>query len=115
LVLHRDEFGLGALRDLNGDGTAEIVGYPCLSEDWGNGLLTYDPYNVYQLSSVRGSEATLSLTLSKRYNLKYYYGWAGPNCREDIAVVRHPPGGGKARIMKSADAERLTSGSEQRH
>ena len=45
-VLHRDELGLKELRDLDGDGLAEIVGYPCLSEEWGNGLLTYDPFNV---------------------------------------------------------------------
>jgi len=115
LILHRDELGLEALKDLNGDGTAEIVGYPCLSQEWGNGFLTYDPYHVYQLSSTRGNEAALSLALSKMYNLKYYYGWAGPNCREDLAVVRHPPGGGKARIMKKDDAEQLTCGGQEQH
>jgi hypothetical protein len=115
LILHRNNLGFLALEDLNGDGIAEIVGYPCMSQVWGNGLETYDPLHVYQLSPTKGGKATLSLALSKTYNLRHYYGWAGPDCREDIAVVPHPPGGGKARIMKSEDAERLTSGSQQRH
>lgn len=113
-ILHKDNLGFLALEDLDGDGTAEIVGYPCMSQVWGNGLQTYDPFHVYQLSPVKGGKATLSVALSKTYNLKHYYGWAGPDCREDIAVVPHPPGGGKARIMKSAEAERLTGGGQQR-
>jgi hypothetical protein len=53
--------------------------------------------------------ATLSLPLSKDYNLKHYYGWAGAKCREDIAVVLHPPQGGKSLVMSAQKAEKLDS------
>ena len=82
IVLHRDEFGLKEIRDLDGDGLADIVGYPCLSQAWGNGLLTYDPFNVYKLGASPALPANLSLPLSKSYNLKHYYGWAGAKCSE---------------------------------
>lgn len=107
-VLHRDELGLKELRDLNGDGLAEIVGYPCLSEAYGNGLLTYDPFNVYMLSNAPGGSATLSVPLSKSYNLKHYYGWAGPECSENIAVVLHPPKGGRPIVVTAKEAQELT-------
>src|ERR1700688_1330276 len=107
-VLHRDELGLKELRDLDGDGLVEIVGYPCLSQEWGNGLLTYDPFNVYRLSNVPGRGATLSVPLSKSYNLKHYYGWAGPECSENIAVVLHPPKGGRPVVVTAKEAQELT-------
>lgn len=107
-VLHRDELGLKEVRDLDSDGLAEIVGYPCLSEEWGNGLLTYAPYNVYKLGSAPSTDASLSESLSKSYNLKHYYGWAGPNCSEDIAVVLHPPKGGKPIVVSAKEAQQLT-------
>ena len=108
-VLHRDELGLQDVRDLDRDGVAEIVGYPCLSQEWGNGLLTYDPYNVYKLGINPGANASLSETLSKTYNLRHYYGWAGPNCSEDIAVVLHPPKGGKPLVVSAKEAEKITT------
>lgn len=108
VVLHRDELGLLELRDLDGDGVAEIVGYPCLSQEFGKGLQTYDPLNVYKLGTVSGSTAALSIPLSMSYNLKHYYGWAGPKCSEDIAVVLHPPKGGKPRVMTTNEAQKLT-------
>jgi hypothetical protein len=89
---------------------AEVIGYPCLSQEWGNGLITYDPYNVYKLGGVSGTSASLSLPLSRNYNLSHYYGWAGAQCSEDLAVVIHPPGGGKPLIMNAKKAERITSG-----
>jgi len=108
VVLHRDELGLKELRDLDGDGLAELIVYPCLSQEWGNGLLTYDPFNVYKLGLSPGDPATLSLLLSKDYNLRNYYGWAGAKCREDIAVVLHPPKGGKPVLATAKEAERMT-------
>ena len=107
VVLHREELGVKQLLDVDGDGVVEIVGYPCLSEEFGNGLLTYDPFNVYKLPA-SGDRATLSLPLSKSYNLKHYYGWAGPKCRDDVAVVLHPPNGGKPLVMKTLEAKKLT-------
>jgi hypothetical protein len=70
-------------------------------------LLTYDPFNVYKLGAISATSATLSLPLSKSYNLKHYYGWAGVQCREDMAVVLHPPKGGKPIVMSTKEAERM--------
>ena len=109
VILHRDEFGLKELRDLDGDGLAEIVGYPCLSQQWGNGLLTYDPFNVYALGVSAGVPAKISLPLSKAYNLKHYYGWAGAKCSEEFAVVLHPPNGGKPIVVSAKEAEKMTA------
>jgi hypothetical protein len=64
---------------------------------------------VYKLDPNVATAATLSLALSKQYNLKHYYGWAGAKCREDIAVVLHPPQGGKPLVMSTPDAEKLVS------
>jgi hypothetical protein len=108
VVLHKNELGVKDIRDLDGNGVAEVVGYPCLSQGFGNDLLTYDPYNIYKFGDAAGTPVTLSLPLSKTYNLKHYYGWAGSQCSEDFAVVLHPPGGGKPRVMKTKDAEKLT-------
>ena len=52
--------------------------------------------------------ATYDLELSKQYNLKHYYGWVGEDCREDVAVVLHPPDGGKPVILNSKEAEKLS-------
>lgn len=108
VALHRDEFALKELRDIDGDGIVEIVGLPCFSETWGQGLTTYDPFNVYKLGVSPADAATLSLPLSKTYNLKNYYGWAGPNCSEDFAVLLHPPNGGKPIVVPAKEAQKIT-------
>jgi hypothetical protein len=110
VVLHRDEFGLEDLIDLDADHVAEIVGFPCLSQEFGNGLATYDPFNVYKLAESKGADAQLSIPLSKTYNLKNYYGWAGAKCSEDFAVVLRPPKGGKPIVVSTKEAERITGG-----
>jgi hypothetical protein len=101
-TLHIKEF-----RDLDGDGVAEIAGLPCFSQSWSANLLTYDPLHVYKLETTPKPELKLSLPLSQDYNLKHYYGWAGPDCSEDLAVVLHPPGGGKPVIMKTEEAKKM--------
>jgi len=101
-TLHIKEF-----RDLDGDGVAEIVGEPCFSQGWGHDFLTYDPFRVYQFQAAPQPTLELSLPLTREYNLKHYYGWAGVNCSEDLAVVLHPPGGGKPVIVKSAEAKMM--------
>jgi hypothetical protein len=101
-TLHIKEF-----RDLDGDGVAEIAGQPCFSQSWSSNLLTYDPLHVYKLETTPKAELKLSLLLSQDYNLKHYYGWAGPTCSEDLAVVVHPPGGGKPVIMKTEEAKKM--------
>ncbi len=113
IVLHREEFGFADLIDLDSDHVAEVVGYPCLSQEFGNGLETYDPLNVYKLAETKGEEAQLSIPLSRSYNLKHFYGWAGAKCSENIAVVLHPPKGGKPIIVSTKEAERITGGGRQ--
>ena len=112
VVLHRDELGLVDVRDLNGDGTAEVVTLPCLTQEFGNGLQTYDPLNVYALGKTAGESAALSLPLSKSYNLKHYFGWAGPKCSENFAVVLHPPKDGKPFVTTTQKAQEITGGSK---
>jgi hypothetical protein len=107
-VLYKEQLGLQDYFPDNGDGSATIIGFPCLSQTWGNGLLTYDPYLVFSLPSTGPERAQLSIPLSKEYNLQHYYGWAGPDCSEKLAVVLHPPGGGKPVIMEAKKAEALT-------
>jgi len=107
VVLHRNELGLRTLTDLDSDGLAELVTFPCVSQTWGNDLLTYDPYNIYKLGIGPGEKAQISIPLSQSYNLAHYYGWAGINCSEKLAVVQHPPGGGKPKIMPAERAEAL--------
>jgi hypothetical protein len=106
-LLFNQIFHIADLVDLDGDGTKEMAGLPCFSQSWGNGFLTYDPYNVYKFPSLSDSRATLSLELSKEYNLKEYYGWAGAACSEKLAVVLHPPNHGKPVIVKSSEAEKM--------
>lgn len=114
IVLFNDELDLVDLIDLDGDGYPEIVGRPCFSQGFGDGLLTYDPLHVYSVPHPVTSTATLSLPLSEAYNLKHYYGWAGPDCSEKLAVVLHPPSGGKPIIMKTDEAEKLMAGTKER-
>jgi hypothetical protein len=100
-------FELAALTDLDGDGASEIVGKRCLSQMIGTDLSTYDPYSVYRLPRARAGMASYSLALSKRYNLKHYYGWAGRDCREDVLVALHASKG-KPRIVSAKEVERLS-------
>ena len=106
-VLLKTTFHITEFLDLDGDGVAEIVGQPCFSQGWGHDFLTYDPLHVYQLQSSPEPELKLSLLLTEKYNREHYYGWAGPDCSEDLAVVLHPPGGGKPVIVKSKEAEKM--------
>ena len=105
VVFSSKAFQLIAIKDLDRDNRSEIVGLHCLSQEWGTCFSTYDPYSVYRFS-YRSGKTALSMTLSKAYNLKNYYGWAGPSCSELIAVVRCAPKG-KARLMRAARAKRL--------
>ena len=107
VVFRKDEFEVSDLIDLDGDGKPEIVGRPCLSQEWGDHLLTYAPSHVYILQS--GVPEVFSEALSRRYNSEHSYGWAGKDCSDKLAVVLHPPGGGKPRIMEARDAEKLSS------
>ncbi len=113
VVLHRKELGLTDVIDLDDDGVTEVVGDPCFSQEFGNGLLTYDPFNVYRLAETKGGDAKLSIPLSKSYNMKHYYGWAVAQCSENIAVVLHPKKGGKPMILSTLEAEKMTGVAQQ--
>jgi hypothetical protein len=106
-VLLSTLFDITEFHDLDGDGTAEIAGRPCFSQSSGNDVFSYDPFHVYQLQSSPEMELKLSLPLSQEYNLKNYYGWAGPDCSEKLAVVLHPPAGGKPVIVTSDEARKM--------
>lgn len=105
VVFSSETFQLTAIKDLDGDNRSEFVGLHCLSQEWGTCMTTYDPYSVYHLDD-RSGKAVRSLALSKAYNLKNYYGWAGPNCSEQIAVVKCAPKG-KPRVMSAKRAKQL--------
>ncbi len=106
-LLSLKEFDFVDLMESDNDRSSVIVGKKCLSQEWGHDFLTYDPFSVYRLPKSLSSKATYSLELSKQYNLTHYYGWAGPDCSEDYAVVLHPPGQKKPIIMKSKEAEKM--------
>jgi hypothetical protein len=101
LVLSLDTFEPADIVDLDGDGRAELVGNPSFSQSDGC-VKTYDPFAVYRLA---GTHFTYSLKLSKRYNLKHYYGWAGPGSSEKIGIVLN--GRHKGEIMAWEKAHAL--------
>ncbi len=106
-LLSLREFDFVDLMEVDSDRSPAIVGKKCLSQEWGHDFLTYDPYSVYRLPKSQSGKASYSLELSKQYNLKHYYGWVGPDCSEEYAVVLHPPGRKNPIILKSKEAERL--------
>lgn len=105
VVFSSAAFELSAITDIDHDKRPEVVGVHCRSQLWGTCFSTYDPYSVYRFSN-RSGKAVLSVPLSRKYNLKHYYGWAGPGCSEEIAVVLCAPKG-KLRVMSAARAKRL--------
>lgn len=108
VVLREEELDLVGFSDLDNDGVPEIIGAPCMSQEFGDHLLTYDPLHVYTIKK-GGRPAELSIPLSRAYNEARYYGWVGPACSEEWAVVLHPPGRGRPVIMRTAEAEKLTN------
>lgn len=107
--LYLETFWLAAYTDLNHDSHLELVGKKCFSQQFGPDLLTYDPYSVFRFGDGHGAPLAMDLALSEDYNRKHSYGWAGPDCREDVAVVRHPPGRDKPVILPVKEAEALFS------
>jgi hypothetical protein len=107
ITLLNAELNLEKFEDLDGDGSAEIIGRPCMSEETAPGFLTYNPYQIYKVPHRTIGPAVLSNHLSREYNLKHYYGWAGPNCTDQMTMVLHPPNGSKPAIMPTAEAEKL--------
>jgi hypothetical protein len=106
-ILRLRNFSLAEVKDLDSDGVPEIIGKECFSQSMAPGIFTYDPYSVYRFGAHAGSPMKLDVALSKRFNETNYYGWAGIKCREDIAVVLTPPGGGRPVLMDAAKAQAL--------
>jgi hypothetical protein len=108
-ILNLKTFGINSFADLDKDNIPEIIGQPCFSQSWGtnNSFLTYDPFHVYRFGAEATSAMKLDLQLTEIYNKKNYYGWAGAKCSEDIAVVLHPPAGGKPVVMDADKARGL--------
>jgi hypothetical protein len=106
-ILSLKNFDFYNLADLSHDSVPELIGKKCLSQSFGEGVLTYDPFSVYRFGATATSPMIFDLALTREYNKVNYYGWAGPNCREDLAVVLHPPGGGKPVIMDAEKAKAL--------
>lgn len=108
-ILNLRNFEVRSFEDLDKDSTPELIGYPCFSQSWGPEypFLTYDPFHVYRFGASATSEMTMDPELTESYNKQSYYGWAGPECSEEIAVVLHPPGGGKPVVMDAEKAKAL--------
>jgi hypothetical protein len=106
-IMSLENFYIEEIVDLNNDGIQEIIGKKCLSQLWGACFSTYDPFSVYCFGKHSTDKMKYKMTMSRSYNKKHYYGWAGPNCREDVAVVLHPKEGGKPIIIKAQTAEKI--------
>jgi hypothetical protein len=86
VLLRQETFALAEVRDLDGDGVAELIGRRRLSQTSGECRTTYDPFAVYRLDAGPAARFRYSEGLSRRYNLAHYV-WAGPAAHEDIAVA----------------------------
>lgn len=84
-LLKLDTFVLTRVQDLDGDGRAEIIGRPSLSQSFDECRLTYDPYLVYRQAERMGP-FVLDEGMSAAYARRVGYPWAGPRPREDVAV-----------------------------
>jgi hypothetical protein len=107
VLLFNNELDLVDFRDLDDDGCREIVGLPCLGQGLGSDLGTYAPVLVYKIPRGASGPAAVSDSLSASYNLERDYAWAGPACNPELAIVLHPPGGGKPVVMDAKKAQTL--------
>jgi|SRR5882762_4593221 len=105
VLMAKDELHLERIVDLDGDGDRELVVSPCFHQFVGPRLTTYDPFHVYKLS-LRSAKSSLSLMLTKKYNLEHYAGWAGPDCSEKLVVQTVPNGKPRIRRLKDIDEGR---------
>ena len=106
-VLFLEHFGLTNIRDLDGDGQAELLGFQWMSEGFGRCYWTYNP--VFVLSFPRTPSpfhGRIDLPLSARYNREEGNGWAGSSPSEEMVYVECAPGG--KRLMRVSDADTLT-------
>ena len=105
VVVFNDLLDVDDIRDFDYDGLKEIAGSPWLYETIGDNLQTYDPKHVLHFGQTVGAKLKLSIPLSRAYNEKHLYGWAGPNSSEKLLVFK--PKTGKPRILPEEEAHRL--------
>jgi hypothetical protein len=108
-ILGLKNYNVHELVDLNKDSVPELIGRNCSPETYGMNeeFQTYAPFSVYRFGDTAVSPMILDLGLTRKYNEANYYGWAGPDCNQNLAVVLRPPGGGKPVIMDAKKAEAL--------
>ncbi len=106
VLLEKEELELLDVRDLDGDGNPEILGLPCMTHSADGEILSYAPFHVYARPR-GGGAAELSLPLSRTYNERHSYGWAGPDCSFDLAIVLHPLHGHKPIIVQESEAKKF--------
>jgi hypothetical protein len=110
LLLFNDELALVDISDIDGDGTSEIIGYPCLSEGMGKNAGTYQPYQVYKIESPI-QKAVLSVPLTEQYTKQKYDGWAGPKCRDDYVIIRWKEENKKPLVVSQQEFEKMKKSS----
>lgn len=99
-----ESFGLEEIADLAGDGEPDLAGEQSFSQQSGC-LRSYDPFVVYRFADRSHRRLVYSLSLSRTYNLKHYYGWAGPGPSEKIGIALC--GKHKGQIVRGVEARRL--------
>jgi len=87
VLIFNKEFDVLRFEDIDGDGRAELIGTPCLSEALGDEVATYQPVQVYKISPEAAKPAVLSAALTRDYTLKKYDRYAGPECNGDYVAV----------------------------
>jgi hypothetical protein len=97
-----NNFDINKFIDVDKDGSKELVGSHSCAQTW-KCYESYSPFAVYELSD----SMTYSLNLSKQYNLKYYYGWAGPHYSEKVVVVHCGKYKPRPVLMRETQADSL--------
>lgn len=97
VLLSEETFWLAAIKDLDGDGVPEVVGYRSLSQTWNDCVKTYDPVSVFKFNAAR-DRLEYSEPLSRAYMKARGEEWAGPKVREDVGVSTC--GANKGHIVK---------------
>jgi len=110
LLLFNDELALVDISDIDGDGTSEIIGYPCLSEGIGKNAGTYQPYQVFKIESPI-QIAVLSVPLTEQYTRQKYDGWAGPKCRDDYVIIRRKEENKKPLVVSQQEFDKMKKSS----
>jgi len=110
VIFYDEQFDLVDFTDLDGDGYPEIVGKPCFEQTREDGTETYAPFQAYKTPRDGAPKATLSTGMSGTYNRLHYYGWAGPECSDEVVIVKNPPAGGNPLIMKASDVAKFMQG-----